>query len=317
MMKNLQQSENKKLQHLLSIKGLDKNIIEQIFNDADKFLEKKDIKLDGHTSLNGKTVCNLFFENSTRTQTTFEIAAKRLSANVINLDIATSSQSKGESILDLINNLIAMSVDIFVIRHSEPGIPELIAKNIKSNAHIINAGDGNREHPTQGLLDAFTIREFKKDFSNLKVAIVGDIEHSRVAKSEINILSTLGTKEIRVIGPKALMPTNINDLNVNVFHTMEEGLKDVDVIMMLRIQKERMSNKTVPSESEYFKSFGLNQERLKIANNDALVLHPGPINRGVEIESDVADGKQSVILNQVKNGIAIRMAVMVMMVGKK
>ena len=317
MMKNLQQSKNNELQHLLSIKGLDKKIIEKIFNDADKFLEKKDIKLDDYTSLNGKTVCNLFFENSTRTQTTFEIAAKRLSANVINLDIATSSQSKGESILDLINNLIAMSVDIFVIRHSEPGIPELIAKNIKSNAHIINAGDGNREHPTQGLLDAFTIREFKKDFSNLKVAIVGDIEHSRVAKSEISILSTLGAKEIRVIGPKALMPSNIEDLNVNVFHTMEEGLRDVDVIMMLRIQKERMSNKSVPSESEYFKSFGLNQKRLKIAKDDALVLHPGPINRGVEIESEVADGKQSVILNQVKYGIAIRMAVMVMMIGKK
>jgi aspartate carbamoyltransferase catalytic subunit len=316
-MKNLQQIKVNELQHLLSIKGLDKKIIEKIFNDADKFLEKKDIKLDDHTSLNGKTVCNLFFENSTRTQTTFEIAAKRLSANVINLDIATSSQSKGESILDLINNLIAMSVDIFVIRHSEPGIPELIAKNIKSNAHIINAGDGNREHPTQGLLDAFTIREFKKDFSNLKVAIVGDIEHSRVAKSEISILSTLGAKEIRVIGPKALMPSNIEDLNVNVFHTMEEGLRDVDVIMMLRIQKERMSNKSVPSESEYFKSFGLNQKRLKIAKDDALVLHPGPINRGVEIESEVADGKQSVILNQVKYGIAIRMAVMVMMIGKK
>jgi len=316
-MKNLQQSKSNELQHLLSIKGLDKKIIEKIFNDADKFLEKKDITLDDNTSLDGKTVCNLFFENSTRTQTTFEIAAKRLSANVINLDIATSSQSKGESILDLINNLIAMSVDIFVIRHSEPGIPELIAKNIKSNAHIINAGDGNREHPTQGLLDAFTIRKFKKDFSNLKVAIVGDIEHSRVAKSEISILSTLGTQEIRVIGPKALMPSNIEDLNVNVFHTMEEGLRDVDVIMMLRIQKERMSNKSVPSESEYFKSFGLNQKRLKIAKDDALVLHPGPINRGVEIESEVADGKQSVILNQVKYGIAIRMAIMVMMIGKK
>ena len=316
-MKNPKQSENKKLQHLLSIKGLDKKIIEKLFNDADKFLEKEDITLDDRTSLNGKTVCNLFFENSTRTQTTFEIAAKRLSANVINLDIATSSQSKGESILDLINNLIAMSVDIFVIRHSEPGIPELIAKNIKSNAHIINAGDGNREHPTQGLLDAFTIIKFKKDFTNLKVAIVGDIEHSRVAKSEINILSTLGAKEIRVIGPKTLMPSNIDDMNVNVFHTMEEGLKDVDVVMMLRIQKERMNNKTVPSESEYFKSFGLNQKRLKIAKKDALVLHPGPINRGVEIESEVADGSQSAILNQVKYGIAIRMAVMVMMVGKK
>ena len=316
-MKNLQQDKNKKLQHLLSIEGLNKDIVERIFNDADKFLENKDTEFDGYTSLSGKTVCNLFFENSTRTQTTFEIAAKRLSANVINLDIATSSQSKGESILDLINNLIAMSVDIFVIRHSKPGIPELIAKNIKSDAHIINAGDGNREHPTQGLLDAFTIREFKKDFSTLKVAIVGDIEHSRVAKSQINILATLGAKEIRVIGPKSLMPRNIDDLDVNVFNTMEEGLKDVDVVMMLRIQKERMSNKTVPSESNYFKSFGLNQKRLKIAKDDAIVLHPGPINRGVEIESKVADGMQSVILNQVKNGIAIRMAIMVMMVGKK
>ena len=316
-MKNQQLGENKKLQHLLSIKGLDKKLIQQIFNDADKFLEKKDATLGDYKFLNGKTVCNLFFENSTRTQTTFEIAAKRLSANVINLDIATSSQSKGESILDLINNLIAMSVDIFVIRHSKPGIPELIAKNIKSDAHIINAGDGNREHPTQGLLDAFTIREFKKDFSTLKVAIVGDIEHSRVAKSQINILATLGAKEIRVIGPKSLMPRNIDDLDVNVFNTMEEGLKDVDVVMMLRIQKERMSNKTVPSESNYFKSFGLNQKRLKIAKDDAIVLHPGPINRGVEIESKVADGMQSVILNQVKNGIAIRMAVMAMMVGNK
>ena len=316
-MKNLQQDKNKKLQHLLSIEGLNKDIVERIFNDADKFLENKDTEFDGYTSLSGKTVCNLFFENSTRTQTTFEIAAKRLSANVINLDIATSSQSKGESILDLINNLIAMSVDIFVIRHSKPGIPELIAKNIKSDAHIINAGDGNREHPTQGLLDAFTIREFKKDFSTLKVAIVGDIEHSRVAKSQINILATLGAKEIRVIGPKSLMPRNIDDLDVNVFNTMEEGLKDVDVVMMLRIQKERMSNKTVPSESNYFKSFGLNQKRLKLAKEDALVLHPGPINRGVEIESEVADGKQSAILNQVKFGIAIRMAVMLMMVGEK
>ena len=316
-MKNQQLGENKKLQHLLSIKGLDKKLIQQIFNDADKFLEKKDATLGDYKFLNGKTVCNLFFENSTRTQTTFEIAAKRLSANVINLDIATSSQSKGESIIDLINNLIAMSVDIFVIRHSEPGMPELIAKTIKSDAHIINAGDGNREHPTQGLLDAFTIREFKKDFSDLKVAIVGDIEHSRVAKSEISILSTLGVKEIRVIGPKTLMPKNIDELNVKVFHTMEKGLKNVDVVMMLRIQKERMTNKTVPSESEYFKSFGLTQSRLKLAKHDALVMHPGPINRGVEIESEVADGKQSVILNQVKYGIAIRMAVMSMMIGEK
>ena len=315
-MKNIQLSQNNKLQHLLSINGLDQKLIEQIFNDADKFLEIKGSTFNKYSSLNGKTVCNLFFENSTRTQTTFEIAAKRLSANVINLDIATSSQSKGESILDLINNLIAMSVDIFVIRHSEPGIPELVAKSIQSNAHIINAGDGDREHPTQGLLDAFTIRKYKKKFSNLKVAIVGDIQHSRVAKSEINILSILGTKEIRVIGPKSLMPENIDDFKVKVFHSMEKGLKDVDAIMMLRIQKERMTKDTIPSENEYFNSFGLNQERLKLAKKDCLILHPGPINRGVEIESSVADGKQSVILNQVKYGIAIRMAVMTLMVNK-
>jgi aspartate carbamoyltransferase catalytic subunit len=210
-----------------------------------------------------------------------------------------------------------MGTDIFVVRHPEAGVPNKIANHVASNIHIINGGDGSNAHPTQGLLDAFTIRKFKKNFSNLKIAIVGDIQHSRVAKSEINVLSTLGAKEIRVIGPKSLMPDNIDQLKVKVFHTMEEGLKDVDVVMMLRIQKERMNNDTIPSESEYFKSFGLNQKRLKIAKDNALVLHPGPINRGVEIESEVADGKQSVILNQVKYGIAIRMAVMAMMVGKK
>jgi aspartate carbamoyltransferase catalytic subunit len=217
----------------------------------------------------------------------------------------------------MVDNLIAMGTDIFVVRHPEAGVPNKIANHVASNIHIINGGDGSNAHPTQGLLDAFTIRKFKKNFSNLKIAIVGDIQHSRVAKSEINVLSTLGAKEIRVIGPKSLMPDNIDQLKVKVFHTMEEGLKDVDVVMMLRIQKERMSNDTIPSESEYFKSFGLNQKRLKIAKDNALVLHPGPINRGVEIESEVADGKQSVILNQVKYGIAIRMAVMAMMVGKK
>ena len=308
------QRKNKvrEIQHLLSIEEMDAKLIEEIFLDADKFLKNNNVT-NRCEILKGKTVCNLFFENSTRTQTTFEIAAKRLSADVINLDIATSSQSKGESILDLINNLIAMGVSIFVVRHSKPGIPELIAKNIKNNAHVINAGDGNKEHPTQGLLDAYTIKKFKKEFSNLTVAIVGDIEHSRVAKSEICILNKLGTKEVRVIGPKILMPNNIKELNVKVFDSMEDGLIDVDAILMLRIQKERMTKETIPSEKEYFKNYGLNTERLKYAKKDCLVLHPGPINRGVEIDSIVADGNHSVILEQVKNGIGIRMAVMAKM----
>jgi len=307
----IKQSKNKisEIQHLLSIEEMDAKLIEEIFLNADKFL-KNNNDTNRYKILKGKTVCNLFFENSTRTQTTFEIAAKRLSADVINLDIATSSQSKGESILDLINNLMAMGVSIFVVRHSKPGIPELIAKNIKNNAHVINAGDGNKEHPTQGLLDAYTIKKFKKEFSNLTVAIVGDIEHSRVAKSEICILNKLRTKEVRVIGPKTLMPHNIKELNVKVFDSMEDGLVGVDAILMLRIQKERMTKETIPSEKEYFKNYGLNIERLKYAKKDCLVLHPGPINRGVEIDSIVADGNQSVILEQVKNGIGIRMAVM-------
>ena len=310
-------SNNSKINHLISTDNLNYESIIKIFDMAESFFKigQRDIKKI--PLLRGKTICNLFFENSTRTRTTFEIAAKRLSADVINLDIPTSSQSKGESIFDMVDNLIAMGTDIFVVRHPEAGVPNKIANHVASNIHIINGGDGSNAHPTQGLLDAFTIRKFKKNFSNLKIAIVGDIQHSRVAKSEINVLSTLGAKEIRVIGPKSLMPDNIDQLKVKVFHTMEEGLKDVDVVTMLRIQKERMSNDTIPSESEYFKSFGLNQKRLKIAKDNALVLHPGPINRGVEIESEVADGKQSVILNQVKYGIAIRMAVMAMMVGKK
>ena len=310
-------SNNSKINHLISTEDLNYESIIKIFDMAESFFKigQRDIKKI--PLLRGKTICNLFFENSTRTRTTFEIAAKRLSADVINLDIPTSSQSKGESIFDMVDNLIAMGTDIFVVRHPEAGVPNKIANHVASNIHIINGGDGSNAHPTQGLLDAFTIRKFKKNFSSLKIAIVGDIQHSRVAKSEINVLSTLGAKEIRVIGPKSLMPDNIDQLKVKVFHTMEEGLKDVDVVMMLRIQKERMSNDTIPSESEYFKSFGLNQKRLKIAKDNALVLHPGPINRGVEIESEVADGKQSVILNQVKYGIAIRMAVMAMMVGKK
>ena len=317
MKNNFQVSQNGKLKHLLSTDGLSREIIIEIFDMAESFLKISSRDVKKVTLLRGKTVCNLFFENSTRTRTTFEIAAKRLSADVINLDVPTSSQSKGESILDTVNNLIAMGADIFVIRHGTPRIPELIAQNVGNDVHIINGGDGNHAHPTQGLLDTFTIRRFKKDFSELKVAIVGDIKHSRVARSEICALSTLGVPEIRIIGPENLMPDDLDHLNLIHFNNLNRGLKNVDVIMMLRLQKERMDDGDIPSEEEYFKQYGLKREHLKIAHPDAIIMHPGPINRGIEIESEVADSKQSVILSQVTYGIAIRMAVMTMLVSKK
>lgn len=314
-MMSLQISEQENLQHLLSTEGLNRELIIKIFNMAESFLKISQRDVKKVPLLRGKTVCNLFFENSTRTRTTFEIAAKRLSADVLNLDIPTSSQSKGESILDTVNNLIAMGTNIFVIRHSKIGIPSYIAGQVHKDVHIINAGDGNHAHPTQGLLDAFTIKKFKKDFTTLIIAIVGDIKHSRVARSEIHVLLTLGVLEIRLIGPENLIPKDIKDPKVKIFNQMQEGLNNVDVIMMLRIQKERMED-NIPSETEYFKTFGLNKKLLKLAKKDAIVMHPGPINRGVEIESDVADSEQSVILSQVTFGIAIRMAIMVMLVGK-
>ena len=317
MKNNFQVSQNGKLKHLLSTDGLSREIIIEIFDMAESFLKISSRDVKKVPLLRGKTVCNLFFENSTRTRTTFEIAAKRLSADVINLDVPTSSQSKGESILDTVNNLIAMGADIFVIRHGTPRIPELIAQNVGNDVHIINGGDGNHAHQTQGLLDTFTITRFKKDFSELKVAIVGDIKHSRVARSEICALSTLGVPEIRIIGPENLMPDNLDHLNLIHFNNLNRGLKNVDVIMMLRLQKERMDDGDIPSEEEYFKQYGLKREHLKIAHPDAIIMHPGPINRGIEIESEVADSKQSVILSQVTYGIAIRMAVMTMLVSKK
>ena len=303
------------LQHLLEIEGLPKDLLIEIFDMAETFLKTSQRDVKNVPLLRGKTVCNLFFENSTRTRTTFEIAAKRLSADVINLDISSSSQSKGESIIDTVNNLIAMSADIFVIRHSKPGVPKFITENILQSVHVINAGDGNNAHPTQGLLDAFTIRKYKKDFTKLKVAIIGDILHSRVARSEIQALSILGVPEIRLVGPKELIPSDLDGINIKSYFKMEEGLKGVDVIMMLRLQKERIEG-GIPSKEEYFKNFGLNKKLVKLAKKDAIIMHPGPINRGVEIESEVADSKQSVILSQVTYGIAIRMAIMTMLIGK-
>jgi len=308
--RNPQLNQHGELVHLLSIEGLPRAVIHQILDTAGTFLSVNDREVKKVPLLRGKSVFNLFFENSTRTRTTFEIAAKRLSADVINLDIAKSSASKGESLLDTIANLSAMHADMFVVRHSESGAPYLIAQHCAPHVHVVNAGDGRHAHPTQGLLDMYTIRHFKQDFTNLTVAIVGDIVHSRVARSDIHALTTLGVPEVRAVGPKTLVPGDLKEMGVRVCHDMAEGIRGADVIIMLRLQNERMSGAMLPSAGEFFKNYGLTQEKLALAKPDAIVMHPGPINRGVEIDSSVADGKQSVILPQVTFGIAVRMAVM-------
>ncbi len=313
--RNPQLNRNGELIHLLSTEGLSRDILTQILDTASPFVSVNDREVKKVPLLRGKSVFNLFFENSTRTRTTFEIAAQRLSADVFNLDIARSSASKGESLLDTIANLSAMAADIFVVRHSESGAPYLIAEHVAPHVHVVNAGDGRHAHPTQGLLDAYTIRHFKKDFANLRVAIVGDVLHSRVARSDIHALTTLGCAEVRVVGPKTLVPSDMSQLGVKVFHTLEDGIRDCDVVITLRLQNERMSGALLPSSQEYFKSFGLTQAKLQLAKPDAIVMHPGPINRGVEIESAVVDGPQSVILTQVTFGIAVRMAVMSIVAG--
>jgi aspartate carbamoyltransferase catalytic subunit len=312
---NLQISARGKLQHLLTIEGLPLEILLQILDTARSFVSVTEREVKKVPLLRGKAIFNLFFEPSTRTRTTFEIAAKRLSADVVNLNIATSSQSKGETLLDTVANLTAMHADMFIVRHGESGAAHLIARHVGPDIHVINAGDGRHAHPTQALLDMFTIRHYKGGFNNLRVAIVGDILHSRVARSEIHALTTLGVPEVRVIGPRTLLPRQVQNLGVHVFHDMEAGLKDVDVVMMLRLQHERMNGALLPSAGEFFKSYGLTLEKLARAKPDAIVMHPGPMNRGVEIDSAVADGRQSVILPQVTFGIAVRMAVMAILAG--
>ena len=313
-MRHPQLNSNGELQHLLTIEGLPRATIMHILDTAQSFVGVSDREVKKVPLLRGKSVFNLFFENSTRTRTTFEIAAKRLSADVLNLNINTSSTSKGESLLDTIDNLSAMHADMFVVRHATSGAPYLIAQHLGrvrgGDAHVINAGDGRHAHPTQGLLDMYTIRHHKKDFTQLRVAVVGDILHSRVARSDIHALTSLGVPEVRAIAPYTLLPSGLEQLGVRVFTDMREGLRDVDVIITLRLQNERMRGALLPSAQEYFKHYGLTQEKLALARPDAIVMHPGPMNRGVEIESSVADGPQSVILEQVTYGIAVRMAVM-------
>src|SRR3954468_16931951 len=313
--RNPQLNKNGELIHLLSVEGLPREIVTHILDTASSFVSVNDREVKKVPLLRGKSVFNLFFENSTRTRTTFEIAATRLSADVINLDIARSSATKGESLLDTIANLSAMAADLFVVRHSESGAPYLIAQHGAAHVHVVNAGDGRHAHPTQGLLDIYTIRHYKKDFTNLTVAIVGDVLHSRVARSLIHALTTLGTPDVRVVGPKTLVPSGVQQLGVRVFHDMREGLRDCDVIMMLRLQNERMKGPLLPSAHEFFKSYGLTPQKLALAKPDAIVMHPGPMNRGVEIDSSVADGPHSVILPQVTFGIAVRMAVMSILAG--
>lgn len=304
---NIQFNDDKKLIHFLNIQNLSAQQILEILELADTVKSK---------SLDGKTVASLFFEPSTRTKTTFELAAKRLGVDFINIDIANSSTSKGESIVDMIKTLEAMQCNMFVVRHSTSGIPHYIAEQVGNKISVINAGDGAHAHPTQAMLDMYTIKKYKTNFKDLNVAIVGDILHSRVAKSLIASLNILRVNNINIVGPKNLMPENIDELNVIYSDKLEEGIDQADVIIMLRLQKERMREALI-STDDYYQEFGLTKNKIKSAKKDVIVMHPGPINRGIEIDSDVADGPNSVILDQVSAGISIRMAIMSLILKNK
>ncbi|MBS3799802.1 MAG: aspartate carbamoyltransferase catalytic subunit [Thioalkalivibrio sp.] len=303
------------LRHMLTIEGLNRELLTEILDTAESFANMNEKAVKKVPLLRGKTIVNLFFEASTRTRTTFELAAKRLSADVLNINIDTSSAVKGESLLDTLRNIEAMNVDMFVVRHEESGTAHFIARHAAPGISVLNAGDGRHAHPTQALLDMFTIRRHKGDFTRLKVAIVGDILHSRVARSQIHALNILQTGEVRVVAPCSLLPADVDRLGVHVYNDLDAGLKDVDVIIMLRLQRERMEHAHLPSQHEYYQLFGLTSRRLQLADPTCLVMHPGPANRGVEIESAVADGPHSVILEQVTYGISVRMAVMSMVMG--
>ncbi len=304
-----------RLRHFLTLHGLPRETLLEILDTAESFIGFAHREIRKVPLLRGKTLVNLFFEPSTRTRTTFEIAAKRLSADVINMSATRMSTSKGETILDTVRTLEAMHTDMFVVRDSASGAAHLIAQHLSPHVRVINAGDGRHAHPTQAMLDMFTIRREKGGFDDLQVAIVGDILHSRVARSQIHALKILDVDDIRVIAPRTLIPTEVEAMGVRVFSDLRSGLKDADVIIMLRLQRERMEGQLVPSEQEYFNRFGLTEEKLQCAKPDAIVMHPGPINRGLEIASSVADGDRSVILAQVTNGIAVRMSIMATLMG--
>jgi aspartate carbamoyltransferase catalytic subunit len=301
-----------RLIHLLGLEGLSKNHIEKILNVADDLLDDKG-NLQKSKILRDMSVANLFFEPSTRTRNTFEIAAKRTSAKTINVDLENSATKKNETLMDTMHTLKAMQIDMFVIRHKQNGLPHRVAENIKG-VSILNAGDGINAHPTQALLDMLTIRQHKKSFEDLSVAIVGDIRHSRVARSGIQAMKTLGTTDIRLIAPETLHYKEETP-GLERFDSLEQGIEGADVIISLRLQKERMIAADIPDEQTYFDGFGLTSDKLKHAKPDAIIMHPGPVNRGIELSSEVADGPQSVILQQVTNGIAVRMAVMEILAG--
>jgi aspartate carbamoyltransferase catalytic subunit len=292
--------------HLLGIEGLSPLEISYLLDQSERFVEVSrgpDRKL---SSLRGRTVINLFFENSTRTRTSFELAGKRLGADVINMQVSASSVAKGETLIDTAMTLNAMHIDVLVVRHAESGAAKLLSEKV--NCAVINAGDGQHEHPTQALLDALTIRRRKGRLDGLSVAICGDVRHSRVARSNIHLLNVMGA-HVRLVAPRTLLPARAEALGVEVFHNMKDGLKDVDIVMMLRLQNERMTSNFIPSIREYFHFFGLDYAKLSVAKPDALIMHPGPMNRGVEIDSDLADDvERSVIREQVEMGVAVRMA---------
>ncbi|MCI5050352.1 MAG: aspartate carbamoyltransferase catalytic subunit [Rickettsiales bacterium] len=301
--------------HLLGIRGLDKESALHILSVASEYVERNRQADKKHPVLRGRTQINLFFENSTRTRTSFELAGKRLSMDVINMSVSTSSLKKGESLIDTAMTLNAMLPDCIVARHPESGALKLLSENVKCS--VINGGDGAHEHPTQALLDALTIQKHKGTFEGLTVAICGDILHSRVARSNILLLQTLGAK-VRIIAPLQLMPAEPEVLGCEIYHDMRKGIKDVDIIMMLRVQLERMIGRSVPSIREYFHFYGLDKEKLSLAKEDALIMHPGPINRGVEIDSEVADDiERSAILDQVEMGVAVRQAVLECLLNKE
>jgi aspartate carbamoyltransferase catalytic subunit len=301
-----------KQKDLISIASLSTDELKLILETADSFKEVTGREIKKVPALRGKTVVNLFCEPSTRTRTSFELAAKRLSADVINFSPSDSSIVKGETLLDTARNIEAMQADIIVLRHPAAGAADTLAKGVKSS--VINAGDGWHEHPTQALLDLFTLREKKLEFKGLRVAIVGDVAHSRVARSNIYAFTKLGV-EVRAVGPPTMMPAFLERLGVRVYYDLDEALRGVDVIMMLRLQLERQGRAQFPTIREYSRLYGLTAERLKLADSGALVMHPGPINRGVEIAPDVADSFSSVILDQVANGVAVRMGVLYLLSG--
>ena len=310
---SLQLDAHGRLKHFLCIEGLNRQLLTEILDTAESFTGVTEQTVKKVPLLRGKTIVNLFFEASTRTRTTFELAAKRLSADVLNINITQSSTVKGETLLDTLRNLEAMHVDMFVVRHNDSGAAHFIASHVAPHTSVINAGDGRHSHPTQALLDVFTIRRTKgPDFGRLRVAIVGDILHSRVARSQIHALNLLNTGDIRIVAPRTLVPAHAESLGVHVYHDLETGIEGADVIIMLRLQRERMQGALLPSEHEYYELFGVTEEKLAVARPDVTIMHPGPVNRGVEMDSEVADGSRSVILEQVTHGIAVRMAVMSM-----